>query len=175
MGFRPRDRVPGLDSTEPVGQIPRVFRIGRGPSAACESRGLRALASNLLGRNAPRTRQRLGVPMLRRVADQRRLRAVRPDVGERRRFGRSQRAVNQPRAAAVRAAGRLGRCQRRCLDAEQRGGRVDSQQQTPAHGQPRLTLGIRQEPVVPNLHETLGQHVLHEAAQELRIGELIRS
>jgi hypothetical protein len=39
MGFRPRDRVPGFDFTEPVGQIPRVFRIRRGPFALYDKRG----------------------------------------------------------------------------------------------------------------------------------------
>src|SRR5262249_50595333 len=32
---------------------------------------------------------------------------------------------------------------------------------------PRLTLGICQQPVVPNLHEPFGQNVLYEATQEL--------
>jgi hypothetical protein len=35
MGFRRRARVPRLDFTQPVGRIPRVFSIPRGPSGPC--------------------------------------------------------------------------------------------------------------------------------------------
>ena len=38
MGFRSRVRIPGLDSTELVGRIPRVFRIRRGLSVPCADR-----------------------------------------------------------------------------------------------------------------------------------------
>jgi hypothetical protein len=92
MGFRRPVRRSGLGLTEPVGQIPRVFRILRGPSAACDKRGPRTSATGSMGRGATRARQRLGVAMQRRVTDRRRLRTVRPDGG-RRRVGRVQGAV----------------------------------------------------------------------------------
>ena len=49
MGFRPRDRVPGFDFTEPVGQIPRVFRIRRGPFAAYDKRGATGAGGRVAG------------------------------------------------------------------------------------------------------------------------------
>jgi hypothetical protein len=41
------------------------------------------------------------------------------------------------------------------------------QEQSPAHFQTFLAVTVSQKPVMPHLHEASGQHVLHEASQEL--------
>ena len=74
--------------------------------------------------------------------------------------------ADEAHAAAVGAARRLGR-----LDAGDVAIRCRchgrDEQESPAHGQPLVTLPVGQQAVVPDLDEALRQDVLHEATQEL--------
>jgi len=76
-----------------------------------------------------------------------------------------QLAKDQPAAPAVRTAARLRRFEphRRCYRHDQ--------QQAPAQRQADLTLSVRQQTIVANLHKALGanlgQDVLHETPQAL--------
>jgi hypothetical protein len=104
-------------------------------------------------------------PRLRRVGDRCGCQIPRRHANKR---GRSrswqQLTTRPPHATTGRTTRRLGRLDplaRRSAQGQTR------QQQPPRLTQTRLAMPAAQQAVVPNLHEALRQHVLHEATQQL--------
>ena len=119
-----------------------------------------------LGRGAERKKQKNTMVIgLRRVASRCRQRIPRRRTDKRGCSRARQEFPTHPSHAATRRAtrrlGRLDRLGRRRRHCQTR------QQQPSRQAQTRLTMPAAQQPVVPDLHESLRQHVQDEPTQEL--------